>query len=516
MNHLAYDSRHDKMLYISDDLLASSIRTWAFDCATRQLSEIATLTRPEDVGRLAYNEPLNVFMLIGGKCVSGMCQTGTGGNALLCGIWVFRLDSSAGLARELAPAPSAAIDLTGGSIKLSWTGVSAATGYHVYRCTANPYPRNFTRLLQTPLTDTFCTDATASPGTWYAYKVTAIRDGTEGRASRLLYTRPGRVLGVVASVEEPTRVSLSWERNPEPDLTGYNIYRASGAAIFNASGLGTGYVKLNPSPVASNEFMDAVDLSDGVARGYVVTAVNAFGNESGLSAAATTFPNPPDRVYAIPQLVSGTLKTRLGWQPPERQKIAGVNVYRGPSGAAARQNTGPSPASDTLLYFLLPSASGTTSYELSMAAFFVRAVNILGQEGFNSDQVSPTATDFGFGRLTPYETFHYSDYTDIEEEGGPGIRGVPGPEAFRACPNPFNASVVFRLSPLLFAGGVPDRTELVVTDCRGRVVHRLAGRALGRSGPTVSFSGRGLPSGLYLARLKAGGLLFQKKITLIK
>jgi len=69
-------------------------------------------------------------------------------------------------------------------------------------------------------------------------------------------------------------VSVQWPANGEPDLAGYNLYRATQA--------GGPYTKLNGAPLATTWSVDAM-TSDGTTYYYVVTAVDQVGNESGYS-----------------------------------------------------------------------------------------------------------------------------------------------------------------------------------------------------------------------------------------
>ena len=71
-------------------------------------------------------------------------------------------------------------------------------------------------------------------------------------------------------------VQLSWRRNIEPDLAGYNVYRSNTQ--------GSGYQKINPSLLLSpkHRFVDK-KVEKGKTYYYVVTAVNSAGIESGYS-----------------------------------------------------------------------------------------------------------------------------------------------------------------------------------------------------------------------------------------
>ena len=82
---------------------------------------------------------------------------------------------------------------------------------------------------------------------------------------------PPRQLSAVAG---NSKAELLWTANSENDLAGYNIYRSQAA--------GSGYVKMNASPVSAVTYGDA-GLVNGTTYFYIVTAVDAVGNESGYS-----------------------------------------------------------------------------------------------------------------------------------------------------------------------------------------------------------------------------------------
>lgn len=487
VNAMAYDRLHDIMLFING---YTTTTTWIFDCAARTWTQAAPATMPTALGHMAYNKPLNTFMMLGGTATGGSCSRGGG----IAGMWAYRYNG-ANVEAGLAQAPAAAIDLTGGTVKLSWKPVagSGITGYNVFRGTVNPYPKGFTKINGSPVTDTFYTDATAASGTRYSYKVCAVNANGDGLLSRHLYTCPGRPLGVAASVEESTVVKVSWLANPEPDLAGYNVYRANGPAIFSSLG---SYTKLTASPVNALEYTDNVDLSNGVAKGYVITAVNAFGCESGPSGAATTFPNSPWWVSTINQsLPSVGLRTVLRWYPPERSKVRGVNLYR--------MNVTPinSPVSlitDSVTNWPVYSVGGiTSSWEAMAGAYYVRAKNILGQEGFMSDEVGPTVTDWGTGMVPLFQRYDNKLYA-----GGVATESRPQSKAEKEIelkPNPFNPSV-----NLSFTLKSASQVRLSIFTTDGRLVRANAfKRTQGAHTERIDFSG--LPSGVYLFQAEMEG-----------
>lgn len=111
---------------------------------------------------------------------------------------------------------------------------------------------------------------------------------------------PAAPAGLAGSPEPGGGVRVNWAANTEPDLAGYNVYRA-----FVSGGP---YSRINSSLVATNSYLDA-SAPDTTTLWYEVTAQDGTGNESARSAPtrvilrtqavganawtiATPFPNP--------------------------------------------------------------------------------------------------------------------------------------------------------------------------------------------------------------------------------
>ena len=67
-------------------------------------------------------------------------------------------------------------------------------------------------------------------------------------------------------------IELTWERNTEPDLAGYYLYRAGADGAFARLG------GLLEAPASSDR-----DVKPGIRYRYAVSAVDRSGNESGRS-----------------------------------------------------------------------------------------------------------------------------------------------------------------------------------------------------------------------------------------
>ncbi|MFJ6213808.1 PHB depolymerase family esterase [Streptomyces sp. NPDC092296] len=167
-----------------------------------------------------------------------------------------------------APAGLKVTGVTASSVSLSWSAVSGAASYNVYRDGAK---------VGSVASGSF-TDSGLSAGVSYGYTVAAVdSSGTVGTASSAVTgtTTSGggstalpapaglKVTGVTAS-----SVSLSW--SAVSGAASYNVYRG-GAKVGS---------------VASGSFTDS-GLSAGVSYGYTVAAVDSSGTVGTMSSAVT-------------------------------------------------------------------------------------------------------------------------------------------------------------------------------------------------------------------------------------
>ena len=103
-----------------------------------------------------------------------------------------------------------------------------------------------------------------------------------------------------------------------------------------------------------------------------------------------------------------------------------------------------------------------------------------------------------------------SPTTGVGEE--PSMAGQPAEATLlQNYPNPFNptTTISFRLA-------ARHDVRLAVFDLLGTEVSVLVGGTLEQGMHTVLFSGSGLPSGVYLCRLEAGGHSVTKKLLLLR
>ncbi len=174
-------------------------------------------------------------------------------------------------------------DGTKNAVQLYWKQNSELdlAGYNIYRSTTpgSGYQRINYSLIQVSTYE----DEQVVDGNRYYYVVTAVNTvgGESGYSNEVeVYVPPA-----IATPNPPqgltakylrSEVRLSWKRNLELDLAGYNVYRSTTS--------GSGYQKINGSLISKNkpQYVDKQTIK-GSTYYYVVTAVNKSGGESGYS-----------------------------------------------------------------------------------------------------------------------------------------------------------------------------------------------------------------------------------------
>jgi hypothetical protein len=121
-------------------------------------------------------------------------------------------------------------------------------------------------------------DATAQFGTAYEYRVQAVRDKAESLISEAVSLTPADTFPPTApaglsAVPGIGTIELVWDRNTEPDLRGYRIYRAAESGQFERISEST------DTPAYSDRQIEA-----GKKYRYAISAIDQSGNESPRSA----------------------------------------------------------------------------------------------------------------------------------------------------------------------------------------------------------------------------------------
>jgi uncharacterized protein (TIGR02145 family) len=209
------------------------------------------------------------------------------------------------------------------SITVSWSAVSGAVDYYVYRSTSAT--GTYSRVGNTSATT--YTNTGLTTGTTYYYKVSAYNGSTESpqsayasaTANTPIPTVPAVPIGVTAAVESSTSIVVSW--TTVSGTTGYYVYRSTSAT-------GT-YTKVGDVTSESSSYTNT-GLSVGTTYYYKVSAYNGISESSQSSYASAATPlvplNPPASITAVETSLSAIT---VSWSAVSG--AIGYRVYRGTS-----------------------------------------------------------------------------------------------------------------------------------------------------------------------------------------
>jgi rhamnogalacturonan endolyase len=198
-------------------------------------------------------------------------------------------------------------------------------------------------------------------------------------------------------------VKLQWDKNPEPDLAGYNIYRSE---------LEQGpFKRLNGTLLTENSFIDSVVLND-ITYFYAATATDTLNNESRysgiISAMPTGRPDKPAGLYSRNDFE----KIKLFWDPDNTGKIAGYKVYRSVNQGGAY----------TLLNTSLITGTSYLDSPLTDKTKYYYVITAIGNNGFESFQTSELKATTGTIKYLQAEEGIFTG--GLIESNNPGFNGT--------------------------------------------------------------------------------------------
>jgi PKD repeat protein/uncharacterized membrane protein YgcG len=228
-----------------------------------------------------------------------------------------------------------AVAQPGGKVRLSWQAVDEAISYQLYRQAPGQ------AALQ-PLTRTAgieYIDQTPQDGA-YHYAVATVRssngqESVSGQSATVDVTAvanaPGAPQNLVLQLTGQG-IYATWQPPLASTVAYYKLYRATGTSIGSIAGLVPIKTNIKASP--------AYDTSPSPQQGaYVVTAVDAAGNESAMSNSAYLNASLlPVRSLKVEQL--GNSLPALSWTAPNGN-LAGYLVYVGPDNAKVKLTANP-------------------------------------------------------------------------------------------------------------------------------------------------------------------------------
>jgi len=281
------------------------------------------------------------------------------------------------------PPPATGLAARGstGQVSLTWTAVTSATGYNLYRATGaggegtTPY--------KTALSGTAYADAGVSNGQTYYYTLTAVNASGEGVASGETAATPLVAPSNLAAKAGDGKVVLTWMGPPNgwggssatvPGATAYNVYRGTAAGGEGAAPYQAG--------VTATAWTDPA-ATDGTTYYYQVTA-SAPGSESDRSSEAAAAPRAAPPVPSGVAAQGGTQQAVLSWAASAG--AAGYNVYR-----TTPYSSNSGSGSETL-YKSNVTGTGFTDTGLSDGQTYYYEVSAVGTSGVESGLSAEAAT----------------------------------------------------------------------------------------------------------------------------
>ncbi len=138
-------------------------------------------------------------------------------------------------------------------------------------------------------------------------------------------TPPAAPASPTANATGADSVLLDWADNTEPDFASYSVYRSTTS--------GSGYVLVSDN-LTSSTYMDT-GLTTGTPYYYVITALDAVGNESAYSSEVTATPVLDETPPAAPTGLTASAASHnaivLDWADNVETDFASYSVYRSPT-----------------------------------------------------------------------------------------------------------------------------------------------------------------------------------------
>ena len=214
--------------------------------------------------------------------------------------------ASATVTAKPMPAAPTGVTGTGGDLKatISWTAVSGASSYNVYRGGA--------KVGSVTAPTTTYVDSAVSNNVAYAYTVTAVKSGAESVASSSVSVTPtvitpGIPTGLVATAGD-AQVTLSWTASANAQT--YKVYRGTTLLVTQT---GTSYVDLS--------------LANNTTYSYTVVAVNGSASSAASTAASATPQAAPLSTPIGLSAAPGSNTVSLSWTAVTG--ATSYDIYRG-------------------------------------------------------------------------------------------------------------------------------------------------------------------------------------------
>jgi len=290
---------------------------------------------------------------------------------------------------SVTTAPDIPADLTktaatSTSITLSWSAVTGATGYYIYRSTTST--GTFTQV-GSLLTTTSYTDTGLTASTAYYYKVAA--NNTNGTGTQSAYISVTTMLatptGLATIPATSTSITISW--NSVTEATGYYLYRStSSEGPFD---------KLDTGTLTTTSYTDDNGILTNTTYYYKVAAYNSAGESSLSDAVSQNNGSAPAVPTGLTKTAATSISITISWSSVTG--ATGYRIFRSASSTGTFAQVG---TSTTTSYTDTGLTAGTTYY------YEVAAYNSDNGTGYQSAAFSATTMGIPTGLVTTGATYN--------------------------------------------------------------------------------------------------------------
>ena len=302
---------------------------------------------------------------------------------------------------------------TTSGISVSWSSVSSARSYNVYRSQPGS---SAVKVNSGLVTGTSFSDNTTSPATAYTYTVKAVVDGTEGPASVPVQVVSAAVPGTYENDHQAIRYSGTWSTNSSSNDSG-GSYATSNSATASASftfvgsnvvwvsrmtgASGINEVLIDGKLVATvdrysatGKYQVQVHRATGLSDGVHTLTIRATGKKNSAATGSSVIvdsirvpqPSAPTKVASV-KATNEANGVNLSWKPSSDSDTVAYNIYRGTSTSGELSRIATVPASQSS--FLNVDVKGTRTYR-----YYVRAVDYIDRTSATWASVTARVTAY--------------------------------------------------------------------------------------------------------------------------
>lgn len=301
--------------------------------------------------------------------------------------------------------------ITDNSVKLSWSPITAATGYRIYRL--NPSTQKYEAIKTlTDSTLTTYTDSNLNAGTDYSYKIRAYTTTESGTIWHVVSgkitgtTLPGVVSGLKVNQSATNSIELKW--NSENNVDGYLIY------VWDTSSATWTYLGKNRG--SSNTTYTHKGLQSSTQYSYAVKAFYYKNNKAQyteLCSAVSAYSGPAATARIIAKARTSS-SVKLAWR--KVPAATGYFIYRYDTNKNKYVQIGKITDNNTCVY-TANALKATKGYKFAVTAY-ITADGITGESSYAELEAATTPSTPANAKYKTFGGYRCTKWSKITRATG--------------------------------------------------------------------------------------------------